>query len=313
MSFLVKGCFLASLSLFSILSVGARESVTIGFDGLSTSQRCYSEDGYTLCIEQHSLSVATNQIPDPPAIFPATLGKTVTLKRNDGRAFTPRYVDIKEINSSVGAGKVYLKGYTAAGMVERGVLRVDGVYGFETVPFPKKFENLAKLTWNHPSPTSLPVVFDNVVVETAASEADIFFVDAKINKRSAGPGDNIQVEYRLKVNGALLGCFNMAIDAFRLHGPRKRLQKWGLPSRLCDDLQRGRTISQTWVVQLPDLGYGNYRLVLIADVDTHVAESSETNNERLFVIAVQHHQAPELPKVLPHPEIKRPLPKPQIK
>ena len=60
-----------------------------------------------------------------------------------------------------------------------------------------------------------------------------------------------------------------------------------MPTALLDDMEKGKTVSQKWVIDLPSsLESGDYRLVIRADADGYVGETNENNNSAHQVIAI---------------------------
>ncbi len=110
----------------------------------------------------------------------------------------------------------------------------------------------------------------------------------KLDKSSISPNEAVNLTYWLKPEGMIHACFNMGIDVKK--GEReKRLESWGLPSKLCDDLRQGLTISQTWQVKIPNWGSGTYVISIYADVDNYLKESNRDDNrmEKTLVVRDQ--------------------------
>lgn len=117
----------------------------------------------------------------------------------------------------------------------------------------------------------------------------------KLDKYSISPKEAVNLTYWLKPEGMISQCFNMGID-LKKGERKKRLKSWGLPSKLCDDLRQGRTISQTWKVDVPDWGAGSYVISIYADVDNYLKESNRDDNrmEKTLVVAEAAGQLPDL-------------------
>ncbi|MBL0701864.1 MAG: hypothetical protein JJV91_00075 [Desulfosarcina sp.] len=117
----------------------------------------------------------------------------------------------------------------------------------------------------------------------------------KLDKYSISPKEAVNLTYWLKPEGMISQCFNMGID-LKKGKRKKRLKSWGLPSKLCDDLRQGRTISQTWKVDVPDWGAGSYVISIYADVDNYLKESNRADNRvgKTLVVAKAASQLPDL-------------------
>ncbi len=113
-------------------------------------------------------------------------------------------------------------------------------------------------------------------LQAMGAETNLKIADLKLDKSRYMPGDSVKLTYWLRAEGRPHMCFNMGIYVKK--GRQQSLLKtWGLPSQLCDALKQGRTISQTWTVEIPDRGPGSYSLSIYADVDHHL--KSENNRK----------------------------------
>lgn len=107
--------------------------------------------------------------------------------------------------------------------------------------------------------------------------SDLRFSRVDLSKNQLTGSETIQVTYNLDADGTPHSAFNMGI--FVAKGDNgKWLKKWGLPLNLFSQLKRGKTIAQTWSVQIPDWGQGQYTLSVHSDVDNFLRESNRQNN-----------------------------------
>lgn len=121
------------------------------------------------------------------------------------------------------------------------------------------------------------LIFLFVCMSAMASTADIEVTNVFFNAKRAKPKAPVIVTYRLKAKGQMTSAFNLGI--FIAKGGRgKWIKKWGLPSPLMDDLNRGKEIQQSWNIELPDWGDGRYRISVHADVDNFLNETNKKNN-----------------------------------
>jgi hypothetical protein len=123
-----------------------------------------------------------------------------------------------------------------------------------------------------------------------ADQVNVKITNLKLDKSKIVTGDTLKLTYGLKVEGELHGCFNMGIRV-RKGGKKKWVRTWGLPSKLCDDLNAGRVISQIWSVEMPDWGSGKYTISIHADMDNHVRSDNYRKDnfvEKNIVIIGRH-------------------------
>lgn len=111
-----------------------------------------------------------------------------------------------------------------------------------------------------------------------------------VDKSRLQHGEAVKLDYQLTNTGTgHLNAFNMEVSA---EGPlpkdtKHHLRGWGMPTSLLDDLGRGKTISQTWVIDIPPrLESGDYRLIIRADIDGYVDETNENNNAADHMITI---------------------------
>jgi hypothetical protein len=141
-----------------------------------------------------------------------------------------------------------------------------------------------------PTQTVMPRIVAPVHMAARPAGVDLTIASLGVDKVMFQPGESIKLDYQLTSTGsAHLNAFNMEVSA---EGPLPKdtkhdLQRWGMPTGLLDDLRSGKTISQTWVIEIPtSLEAGDYRLMIRADVDSYVEETNEHNNSAYHIITV---------------------------
>jgi hypothetical protein len=135
-----------------------------------------------------------------------------------------------------------------------------------------------------------PTIIAPAVTAVRPVGVDLQIVSFGVDKVKLRPGETIKVDYQLTNTGSgHLNAFNMEVSAqgLRSRDTKHVLRRWGMPTSLLDDLRAGKTISQTWVIDIPSgLEPGDYRLIIRADADGYVDETNENNNSAPKMIRI---------------------------
>jgi hypothetical protein len=127
------------------------------------------------------------------------------------------------------------------------------------------------------------------------SAPNLIIDSLKFDKTRIEPNESINITYQLRPEGIIPTCINMGIWCYKDSGG-KQLKSWGLPSRLCNDLKDGKTISQTIRLKIPYWGPGVYEIVVFADVDNYLKENKRSDNEirKTLTILASESYLPDL-------------------
>ena len=135
-----------------------------------------------------------------------------------------------------------------------------------------------------------PTIMVPAVTAVKPVGVDLRITSFGIDKSRLKPGEAITLDYGLtNIGSGHLNAFNMEVSA---QGPVPKdtkypLRRWGMPTTLLDDLQEGKTVSQTWVIDIPpSLEPGDYNLFIQADADGYVSETNENNNSAYRVVTI---------------------------